>query len=183
MSSTSFIEDPLYRGLYIGMQSLQSDHSVNELVDMCNTVHSNQISDALVSMTGNASRTINPSNSLFLLKFILAYSKKDIRFTKQIESEMPSIVLFSYQNNTITTKETIRLFVSGWRMHVTPWPSIADKAEGLLKLLDYQEDLRGVIDSLRYQPNTMNDDALVELAQERFEKIISGINILRSILV
>jgi hypothetical protein len=112
---------------------------------------------------------------------------------KLLEQDLPSIVLYCYQNNANEGRETIRLFVSGWKMHVSPWPSIAAKSEGYIKLIDFAGDIRAMISDLQRDDQfrvslTANlscpiTEDVISQATERLETVISSINTIHSILV
>jgi len=177
---------------------VNSEERVNELVDLCNSIHSTNSGDTIASLVRNASRIIHPSMSLFLLKFVSAYSKKDQKFVKSIVEDLHDTVLFCYQSCSSEEKETIRMYISGWRMRVSPWPEVGDRARGTLDLFDNRQYLLQLSELIKppsqfsksllevvQEGEKLEPDVLSKLvteASERLSVVITGINEIRNMV-
>lgn len=192
------MNDPLYSEILARLISLNSESSVNELADLCHSVYLGNSAESLASLLRVASRIIHPAGSLFLLKFISAYAKKDQKFLKCITEDLSGIVLHVYQSCHPGEKETIRLYVSGWRMRVSPWPDAAVQAEGALILADNIASLQPLAKALSPVPeliqslggilqggDKLESEALAKVvsqATDRLRVVISCINQIRNIV-
>jgi hypothetical protein len=192
------MNDTLTREVYMRLTVINSEQRVNELVDICNSVHSTNLSESVAGLVQSASRIIHPSNSLYLLKFVSAFAKRDFKFAKDIFDRLPDIVLFCYQACSESERSTIRMYVSGWKMRASPWPEIAHKCESSILLLKSLSSLRGVEtyvnppskmlellsaivrDGDKSQPETLQSVSM--FASERLDILVSSINQIRSIV-
>ena len=192
------MNDPITREIHARLTILSSEDRVNELVDICNSVHSTNLSESVASLVHKVSRIIHPSNSLYLLKFISAFSKKDSKFAKAVLDDLADTVLFCYQACSESEQVTIRLYVSGWKMRVSPWPDIARKSEAIMALRDCKHSLHGLetdvnappemrelLSSIAQNGDKSQPETLISMskhASDRLAVLVSSINRIRSIV-
>ncbi len=178
--------------------NLNSEQRVNELVDLCHSVYLTSSAESFGSLLRAASRVIHPACSLFLLKFISAYAKKDYKFLAHVIHDLPTIVLLVYQSCDPGEKAVIRMYISGWRMRVSPWPEAAEQTLGALTLFDHSHSLHvlaqsvmptsglvGSLSQVTQEGDKLQTDALVKLVQdasERLAVVVSSINQIRSMV-
>ena len=192
------MNDPLTREIWDKLSRLSSEAQVSSLVDSCMSVSSPTVSENISALVQAVSMVIHPSNSLYLLKFISAYSKKDAKFFNRISSVIPEIVVFCFQSSTVEVQETILLYVSGWKMRVSPWPQVAEQTENALSILRHRADLSRAMSSLPApaefldllhsvcrEGDKVGIDNLLKLkdhASGRLDVVIAAINQIRSTL-
>ena len=146
------------------LRCLKSDKDVAELIDLLTLVDSKCMDKDLSAMVVEQSKL----GTIYLLKFIVLYSKKSVFFFKLLQLDLPGIVLFCYQTNP---NDTVILFVEGWRMMGPLWTVVADKALLLIKLFNNETVLRSVLTDLLDQTNE----------EKRLDQIISTLNVLTSL--
>ena len=155
------MNDPLHREILENLMVLNSEQKVNEVVDMINSIHFTNSAEIIISLLRTASRIIHPSASLFLLKFVSAYAKKDQKFLKSCVDDLPSIVLFCYQSCDSNEKATLRMYVSGWKMRVAPWPEVAHQTEGALGIQDNKASLSSFVEMISPSPVLLHSLSLL----------------------
>lgn len=155
------------------IRCLNSDQKVAGLVDSLTLIQTASERE-IVQLVGDASRVVSPGSGIYLLKFIVSFSKKNFVFFRAIESILPGIVLFCYQ--VADNKDIVLLYVDGWRMMGENWCSASEKASLLIKMSTKGEDL-GVLSKLvgRPMPHSLQE------AEEGMEVAIDCLNILTSI--
>lgn len=177
------MSDVLFEELDQKLLGLSSDRQVNELVDLSASVQSTLKSEFLAYSVRSASCRMHSARVLFLLKFVSLYAKKDDKFFKLIERFLPQVCAVCYSNSC--DKETLELFVGGWKMRVAPWPVIAESAMNLIKTSKHKPDLVHVCNLLSGNfPNQIRhhpEDA-VALAEDRLDKVIAAINVLHRVV-
>lgn len=166
--------DPLFIELESRLLlSLSTDHKVNQLVDLVCSVQSPVLSETLSGLVLKTAKLIHPKKGLFLLKFISQYPKKDSRFLKLVEKNLPEVVLFCYQ--TSSERETVKLYIAGWKMQISPWPQIATKCEATIRLFDKRHELGQVVELLQRSYGPLGEPSSVEA---RLDCVIEAINYL-----
>lgn len=179
--------DILFDELEDKMLNLSSDRQVNELVDLCNLVQSSVVSEFLVQSVKRVSARMHASRVLFLMKFVSLYAKRDGIFFKSIEKSLPQICSTCYEN--AYDKETLLLFIAGWKMRISPWPVIAASAISLIEISEHKQELEQVCDVLAGDfPNKIRQclehpKSAILLAEDRLDRVIEAINILHRIVV